>query len=35
MTYVEKMSFFEFAPPCHTIADKNIHDLLKNDEYIS
>ena len=34
MTYVEKTPYFEVAPPCHTIADKNIDNLLKNDEYL-
>ena len=35
MTYVEKTSYFEVAPPGHTIAYKNINNLLKNDRYIS
>ena len=35
MTYVEKTSYYEVAPPGHTIAYKNIDDLLKNDKLIS
>ena len=30
MTYVEKMSYFEVAPPGHTISYKNVDNLLKN-----
>ena len=29
MTYFEKTSYFEVAPPGHTIAHKNVDDLLK------
>ena len=32
MTYVEKTSFFDVAPPGRTIAYKNIDNLLKNDK---
>ena len=35
MTYMERMSYFEVAPPGHTIAYKNIDNLSKNDKYIS
>ena len=35
MTYVEKTSYYEVAPPGHTIAYKNIDDLLKNDKLMS
>ena len=35
MTYVEKTSYYEVAPPGHTIAYKNIDDLLKNDRLMS
>ena len=35
MTNVEKTSYFEVAPPGHTIAYKNIDDLLKNDKLMS
>ena len=34
MTYVEKTSYFEVAPPGHTIAYKNIDNLFKNCKYI-
>ena len=34
MTYVEKTSFFEVAPPGHSIAYKNFDNLLKNGKYI-
>ena len=34
MTYVEKTSYFEVAPPGHTIAYKNIDNLLKYGKYI-
>ena len=34
MTYVEKTSYFEVAPPGHTIAHKNIENLSKNDKDI-
>ena len=30
MTYDEKTSYFEIAPPDHTIAYKNMDNLLKN-----
>ena len=30
MTYIEKTSYFEVAPPGHTIAYKNVDNLLKN-----
>ena len=33
--YVEKTSYFEIAPPGHTIAYKNIDNLFKNDKYVS
>ena len=33
--FVEKMSYFEVALPGHTIAYKNIDNLLKNDKYVS
>ena len=29
MTYIEKTSYFEVAPPGHTIAYKNVDNLLK------
>ena len=29
MTFAEKTSYFEVAPPGHTIADKNVNNLLK------
>ena len=35
MTNVEKMSYFEIAPPGHTTAYKNIDDLRKNDKLMS
>ena len=31
MTYVEKTSYFDVAPPGHTIAYKNIDNFVKND----
>ena len=31
MTYIEKTSYFDVVPPGHTIAYKNIDNLLKND----
>ena len=34
MTYVEKTSYFEVAPPGHTTAYKNVDNLLKNGKYI-
>ena len=34
MTYVEKTSYFEIAPPGHTLAYKNVDNSLKNDKYI-
>ena len=30
MIYIEKTSYFEVAPPGHTIAYKNVDNLLKN-----
>ena len=34
-TYVEKISYLEVAPPGHTIAYKNVDNLIfKNDKYI-
>ena len=30
MTYFEKTSYFEVAPPGHIIAYKNVDNLLKN-----
>ena len=30
MTYIKKTSYFEVAPPGHTIVHKNINDILKN-----
>ena len=33
MNYIEKTSYFEAAPPCHTIADKTIDNLLKNPNF--
>ena len=35
MTYIENTSYFEVAPTGHTIAYKNIDNLLKIDKYIS
>ena len=35
MTYVEKTSYFDVAPRGHTIAYKNIDNLLKNDKLMS
>ena len=35
MTYIENTAYFEIAPPGHTIAYKNIDNLLKTDKYIS
>ena len=35
MTYVEKTSYFEVAPPGHTIAYKNVDNLCKNRKYIA
>ena len=29
MTYIEKTSYFEVAPPGHTIAYKNVDNLFK------
>ena len=34
MTYIEKTSYFEVAPPGHTIAYKNIDNLLENGKKI-
>ena len=34
MTYIANTAYFEIAPG-HTIAYKNINNLLKNDKYIS
>ena len=31
---VEKTSYFEIAPPGHTIANKNVDNLLKNIKFI-
>ena len=33
MTYVEKKSNFEVAPPGHTIAYKKVGNLMKNGKY--
>ena len=35
MTYIENTSYFDVAPLGHTIAYKNIDNLLKNDTFIS
>ena len=35
MIYVEKTSYFDVAPPGHSIAYKNIDNLLKNDKLMS
>ena len=35
MTYVEKTSYFDVAPPGHIIINKNIDNLLKNDKLMS
>ena len=32
LTYVEQTSYFEVAPPGHTIAYKNVDKLSKNDK---
>ena len=34
MSYVEKTSYFKVAPPGHSIAYKNVDNLLKYDKYI-
>ena len=34
MTYIENWSYFEVAPPVHTVAYKNIDNLLKNNKNI-
>ena len=34
MTYVEKTTYFEVAPPSHTFAYKNVGNLLKNSKFI-
>ena len=34
LTYVEKTSYFETAPPGHTIAYKNVDNSFKNVKYI-
>ena len=34
MTHVEKTSYFEVASPGHTIAYKNVDNLLKIGKYI-
>ena len=34
MTYVEKTSYFEVAPPGNTIVYKNVDYLLKHGKYI-
>ena len=33
MTFIEKTSYFEVAPPGHTTAYKNVDNLLKNSVY--
>ena len=33
MTYVEKTTYFEVGPPGHTIAYKNVDNLLKTGKY--
>ena len=35
MTCIEKTSYFDVAPPGHTIAYKNIDNLLKKDRLMS
>ena len=35
MTYIENTSYFEVAPAGHTIAYKNIDNLLKFDYFMS
>ena len=35
MTYVEKTSYFDVAPPGHTTAYKYIDDLFKNEKLMS
>ena len=35
MTYIEKTSYNEVAPPGHTTAYKNIDNLFKNDKCLS
>ena len=32
LTYIEQTSYFEVAPPGHTIAYKNVDNLSKNDK---
>ena len=34
MTYIEKTSYFEVAPPAHNVAYKNVDNLYKNFKYI-
>ena len=34
MTHVEKTSYFEIAPPGHTIAYNNVDNLFKNCKYM-
>ena len=34
MTFAEFTSYFEVAPPGHTIAYKNVDNLLNNGKYI-
>ena len=34
MTYVEKTSYFEVAPPGHTMAYKKVDNLFKNFKYV-
>ena len=34
MTYIEKTSYFEVAPPGHTIAYKNVDNLLKKNQLV-
>ena len=33
MTYIEKTSYFEVAPPVHTTAYKNTDNLFENDKF--
>ena len=34
MTYIDNISYFEVAPPGHTIAYENVGNLLKNGKCI-
>ena len=34
LTYIEKTSYFEVAPPGHTVGYKNVDYLSKNHKYI-